>query len=51
MKTNFSLLFYLNYQSGLVPIYLRITVNDKRSETTTGREYDPSPYGTALLAD
>ncbi|WP_325386321.1 hypothetical protein, partial [Mucilaginibacter sp.] len=38
MKTNFSLLFYLkkpkNYQAGLVPIYLRITVNGKRSETT-----------------
>ncbi|HEY9002086.1 MAG TPA: site-specific integrase [Mucilaginibacter sp.] len=48
MKTNFSLLFYLkkpkNYQSGLVPIYLRITVNGKRSETTTGRECDPSTW-------
>jgi site-specific recombinase XerD len=45
MKTNFSLLFYLkkpkNYQSGPVPIYLRITVNGKRSETTSGRECEP----------
>lgn len=50
MKTNFSLLFYLkkpkNYQSGMVPIYLRITVNGKRSETTTGRECDPSLWNS-----
>jgi len=46
MKTKFSSLFYLkkpkNYQNGLVPIYLRITVNGKRSETTAGRECDPA---------
>jgi hypothetical protein len=45
MKTNVSLLFYMkkpkNYESGLAPIYMRITVNSKRSETTTGRECDP----------
>jgi len=45
MKTNFSLLFYLkkpkNHQNGLVPIYLRITVNGKRAETSTGRECVP----------
>ncbi len=50
MKTNFSLLFYLkkpkNYQSGLVPIYLRITVNGKRSETTTGRECEPTQWNS-----
>jgi site-specific recombinase XerD len=48
MKTNFSLLFYLkkpkNYQKGLVPIYLRITVNGRRSETTSGRECEPSTW-------
>lgn len=48
MKTNFSLLFYLkkpkNYQGGLMPIYLRITVNGKRSETTTCRECDPANW-------
>ena len=48
MKTNFSLLFYLkkpkNYQSGLVPIYMRITVNGRRAETTSGRECDPSGW-------
>jgi len=42
MKTNFSLLFYLkkpkNYQAGLQPIYIRITVNGQRAEFTSGRE-------------
>jgi len=55
MKTNFSLLFYLkkqkNYESGNVPVYMRITVNGKRSETSTGRECDPgqwNPYAGRL---
>jgi site-specific recombinase XerD len=51
MRTNFSLLFYLkkpkNYQTGLVPVYLRITVNGKRTEITTGRACDPSTWNTA----
>lgn len=50
MKTNFSLLFYLkkpkNQQNGLVPIYLRITVNGKRAETSTGRECDPALWNS-----
>ncbi|MGF7080271.1 phage integrase SAM-like domain-containing protein [Mucilaginibacter sp. UYCu711] len=50
MKTTFSLLFYLkkpkNYLSGLVPIYLRITVNGQRSETTTGRECEPGTWNS-----
>ena len=50
MKTNFSLLFYMkkqkNYQSGTAPIYIRITVSGKRSETTTGRECEPSRWNT-----
>ena len=50
MRTNFSLLFYLkkpkNYQTGLVPVYLRITVNGKRTEITTGRDCDPSTWNT-----
>ncbi len=45
MKTNFSLLFYLkkqkNYKTGPAPIYMRITVNGKRSENSTGRECEP----------
>lgn len=45
MKTNFSLLFYMkkpkNYQKGVAPIYLRITVNGSRSEVTTGRSCEP----------
>ncbi len=50
MKTNFSLLFYLkkpkNHQNGLVPIYLRITVNGKRAETSTGRECEPTLWNS-----
>lgn len=46
MKTTFSLLFYLkrpkNYDDGPMPIYLRITVNGKRAETTSGRECLPT---------
>ena len=48
MKTNFSMLFYVkkqkNYTSGQAPIYLRITVNGKRSEITTNRECDPEKW-------
>lgn len=45
MKTKFSLLFYLkkrnNYQSGNVPVYLRITVQGERSEVGISRNIDP----------
>lgn len=48
MKTNFSLLFYLkkskNYQNGPVAIYMRITVDGKRSEITTGRSCEPEKW-------
>jgi len=48
MKTKISLLFYLkkpkNYQKGPVPIYLRITVESKRADFTTGREREPSRW-------
>ena len=48
MKTTFSLLFYLkkpkNYEDGPMPIYLRITVNGKRAETTSGRECQPANW-------
>ena len=48
MKTNFSLLFYLkkqkNYESGEVPVYLRITINSKRAEIATGRQCDPKRW-------
>jgi site-specific recombinase XerD len=50
MKTNFSLLFYMkkqkNYQSGSAPIYIRFTVSGKRSETTTGRECEPTRWNS-----
>ena len=45
MKTNFSLLFYIkkqkNYKTGPVAIYLRLTVDGKRTEVATGRECEP----------
>jgi integrase len=48
MKTNFSLLFYLkkskNYQNGPIAIYMRITVDGKRSEITTGRSCEPKKW-------
>lgn len=51
MKTNFNLLFYMkkpkNYVSGNAPIYLRITVEGKRSEVFTGRECDPKRWNAA----
>jgi site-specific recombinase XerD len=51
MKTTFSLLFYLkrpkNYEDGPMPIYLRITVNGKRAETTSGRECLPANWNSS----
>ncbi len=50
MKTNFSMLFYVkkqkNYTSGVAPIYLRITVDGKRSEITTNRECNPEKWNS-----
>ena len=50
MKTNFSMLFYLkkkkNYTSGLVPVYLRITVDGARAEVTTNRECEPEKWNS-----
>ncbi|WP_184658743.1 site-specific integrase [Pedobacter cryoconitis] len=50
MKTNFSLLFYMkkpkNYVKGSAPIYLRITVQGKRSEITAGSSCDPSRWNS-----
>ena len=41
MKIKFSLLFYIrkskNYVGGPMPVWMRITVNCKRSETPFGR--------------
>ncbi|CAM3788245.1 site-specific integrase [Pontibacter korlensis] len=48
MSINFSLLFYLkkpkNYQTGPVPIYLRVTVAGKRAELTTSRSVEPERW-------
>jgi site-specific recombinase XerD len=50
MKTNFSMLFYIkkqkNYTSGDAPIYLRITVDGKRSEITTNRYCNPEKWNS-----
>ncbi|MCX2739495.1 site-specific integrase [Pontibacter anaerobius] len=51
MRVNFNLLFYLkkpkHYNTGSVPIYMRITVEGKRAELTTGRECEPSRWNAA----
>jgi site-specific recombinase XerD len=48
MKTNFTLLFYLKKQKtwnkGPVPIYIRITVNGRRSELSAGRSCEISRW-------
>lgn len=50
MKTNFRMLFYLkkqkNYTSGLVPVYLKITVDGQRAEITTNRECEPEKWNS-----
>ena len=50
MKTNFSLLFYMkkpkNYVNGTAPIYLRITVQGKRLETTAGCSCESSRWNS-----
>jgi site-specific recombinase XerD len=48
MKINLSLLFYLkkrkSYKNGPVDIYMRITVDGRRSEITTGRSCEPEKW-------
>ena len=50
MRTNVNLLFYLkkpkNYQTGIMPVYLRFTVDGKRSEAATGRKCDPARWNS-----
>ena len=50
MKSNFHLLFFLrkqkNYKDGPIAIYMRITVNGKRAELSTGRECDPAKWSS-----
>ena len=51
MPNTFSLLFHLRkpkiYNSGPIPIYLRITVNGKRAEFSTHRGCEPSKWNGA----
>jgi len=48
MQTNFSYIFYLkkpkHYVSGSIPVYMRITVNSKRTELSIGRECLPEHW-------
>ena len=48
LTTKFNHIFYLrkpkSYSSGPVDIYLRITVNGKRTEISTNRSVDPSKW-------
>ena len=52
MTTTFSLLFYMkkqkNYLIGEAPIYLRITVNGKRTEIATGRVCYPEKWNAKI---
>ena len=51
MNSNFHQIFYLkkqkNYQSGPAAIYLRITVNGKRSKIPVGRECEPDKWNSS----
>ena len=46
MRSNFHLLFYIrkqkNYKGGVMPVYMRITVNGKRVDLSVGRDCDPA---------
>jgi hypothetical protein len=48
MITNYSLLFYLKkpkkFESGAMPIYMRITVNGKSAELTISRKSTPDRW-------
>ncbi|AQX12703.1 hypothetical protein KRE40_04355 [Elizabethkingia meningoseptica] len=52
MKTKISVLFYAKKSKAKnnlqVPVYLRITVNGKRSEFSTGKNVDPSKWNSEI---
>jgi site-specific recombinase XerD len=51
MRANLSLLFYLkrrnSEKTGPVPVYLRITVDNKRAELATGHQCEPEKWSNA----
>jgi integrase len=51
MSRRFNLLFYLkkrnNYEGGLIPIYMRVSVGGKRTEFATQREWDPTKWNSS----
>ncbi len=50
-RTTFSILFYLKRsklnKNGEAPIYMRITIDGERSETSTKRSIEPERWNTA----
>jgi hypothetical protein len=52
MKTNVSILFYMKkpktYLKGPAPIYIRITVDGKRSELSSGRDCEPEDWNSKM---
>ncbi|QJD96119.1 site-specific integrase [Mucilaginibacter robiniae] len=50
MRTSLTLLFYLkkpkHYQSGSMPVYLRITVDGQRTEIAVSRKYDSAKWNS-----
>ena len=52
LKQNFSILFHLNSAKqnkyGLCPIYIRITLDGKRAEISTGRQIEPDHWDQSL---
>lgn len=52
LKQNFSILFHLNSAKqnkyGLCPIYIRITLDGKRAEISTGRQVDPDHWDQTI---
>jgi hypothetical protein len=54
MNNGFKMLFYLKkpkkYTTGPIPIYLRISVDGKRSEVTIGEEVEPYLWDNKRLS-
>jgi site-specific recombinase XerD len=51
LEKSFGLLFFMrkpkNYKTGLLPIYLKITVDGKPTELSAKRKWDPTKWSTA----
>jgi hypothetical protein len=51
LEKSFGLLFFMrkpkNYKTGLLPIYLKITVDGQPKELSAKRKWDPAKWSTA----